>query len=147
MLVFCFSIFHFDEFLTTFAKDLIKKNPLVFITNIKINHKFLHFHKDLSSRNFWQWNDGPLKFCENCTETRFLFSNLRPVFILKYVISARFLLSWQKWSLESFWIWSDGSSKTLIFNFSFVLFDNFWLLLLKIYEKKPRFHNGYQKFS
>ena len=59
-LVFCFSLFHLDNFLTAFAKDLIKKPP-VFITNIESNHNFLRFHKDLRYRNFWQWSDGPLK--------------------------------------------------------------------------------------
>ena len=59
-LVFCFSFFHFDDFLTTFAKDLIQKPP-VFITNIKSTHNFLHFHKNLRSRKFWRRNDGPLK--------------------------------------------------------------------------------------
>ena len=48
-LVFCFSFFHFDDFLTTFAKDLIQKPP-VFITNIKSTHNFLHFHKNLRSK-------------------------------------------------------------------------------------------------
>ena len=37
------------------------KKPLVFITNIKSSHNFLHFRKDLRSINSWQWNDGPLK--------------------------------------------------------------------------------------
>ena len=59
-LVFYFSVFHFDNFLTSFAKDLMKK-PTIFITNIKSTHNFLHFHKDLRSRNFWQWNDGPFR--------------------------------------------------------------------------------------
>ena len=35
--------------------------PPVFITNIKSSHNFPHFHKDLRSRNFGQWNSGPLK--------------------------------------------------------------------------------------
>ena len=34
LLVFCFSFFHFDDFLTTFVKDLMKKTT-IFITNIK----------------------------------------------------------------------------------------------------------------
>ena len=54
---FWFSFFHFDDFLTTFAKDLMKK-PTIFITNIKSTQNFLHFYKDLRSRNFWQWNNG-----------------------------------------------------------------------------------------
>ena len=67
-LVFCFSFFHFDDFLTTFAKYLIKKPP-VFKTNIKSTHNFLHFHKDLGSRNFWKrrpflrkWKNYALRF-------------------------------------------------------------------------------------
>ena len=39
-LAFCFWFFHLDDFLTTFAKDLIKKPP-VFISNIKSTHNFL----------------------------------------------------------------------------------------------------------
>ena len=35
--------------------------PPVFITNIKSSHNFPHFHKDLRSRNFGQWNSAPLK--------------------------------------------------------------------------------------
>ena len=120
--VFCGSFFHFGDFLTAFDKDLVKKPP-VFITNIKNAHNLLHFYKDWKSRNFWQWNNGPLKFCENYTETR--LGSLRPVFILKYVILAKFLLSLQKWGLENFWIWSDGLSKMLVSNFSFVYFDDF----------------------
>ena len=43
---FWFSFFHFDDFLTTFAKDLMKK-PTIFITNIKSTQNFLHFYWDL----------------------------------------------------------------------------------------------------
>ena len=111
--LFClfFSVFHFGDFLTTLTKDLMKK-PLVFITNIKSSHSLLHFHRDLRSKNIWQWNGSPLKFRENYRETSFLckflpsLGNLRPVFILKCVILAKFLLS-QPWSLTNFWIWSD----------------------------------------
>ena len=46
-----FFIFHFDKFLTTFAKHLMKK-PTNSITNIESTHNFLHFHKDLRSINF-----------------------------------------------------------------------------------------------
>ena len=41
----------FDDFLTTFAEDLMKKTT-IFITNIKSTHNFLHFKKDLRSRSF-----------------------------------------------------------------------------------------------
>ena len=56
-----FFIFHFDDFLTTFTKSLLKKPP-AFITDLKSSYKLLLSHKDLRSRKFWQWNDGPLKF-------------------------------------------------------------------------------------
>ena len=56
-LFFCFSFFHFDDFVTTFPKDFMKKQT-IFVTNIKSTHNFLHFQKDLRSKNFWQWNDG-----------------------------------------------------------------------------------------
>ena len=73
-LVFYFSVFHFDNFLTSFAKDLMKK-PTIFITNIKSTHNFLHFHKDLGSRNFWQWNDA--LFWKN--EKTTLYAFWRPI--------------------------------------------------------------------
>ena len=61
MLVSYFSFFDFNDILTSFAKNLMEKWH-VFITNIKSSYKFLLSHKDLRSRNFWQWNDGPLIF-------------------------------------------------------------------------------------
>ena len=57
---FCFSYFHFDDFLATFTKILMKKPP-VFTTYIKSSFKLLLSHQNLRSRNFWQWNDSPLK--------------------------------------------------------------------------------------
>ena len=45
------------------------------------------------------------------------------------------MLSWQKWNLESLWVWCKGPSKTPVFNFSFVHFDDFELLLSKILWK------------
>ena len=68
-LVFYFSIFHFDDFLTTFAKDFMKK-PTIFKTNIKSTHNFLHFHKDLRYWNFWQWNDGLFKKAADFDKSR-----------------------------------------------------------------------------
>ena len=49
MLVFYFSFNHFDDFLTTFAKDLMKKPP-VLITNIKSSF-IINLYKDLRSSN------------------------------------------------------------------------------------------------
>ena len=45
-LVFYFSFFNFDDFLTTFAKNLMKK-WYVFTAGIKSSYKFLLSHKDL----------------------------------------------------------------------------------------------------
>ena len=50
-LVFSFSFFDFDNFLTAFAKNFMKKTA-VFITDIEISCKFLLFEEDLRSRNF-----------------------------------------------------------------------------------------------
>ena len=58
MLVLYFSFYHFDDFLTAFAEDFMKKQP-VFIMNIKSSDKFLVSHINLRSRNLSQWNDSP----------------------------------------------------------------------------------------
>ena len=96
-LIFYFSILHFDDFLTTFAKNLMRK-PTIFITNIKITHNFLHFHQDLRSRNFWQWNDGLFfKKWKNCAFWRLILTNLE---------RKRFWILWicQIWP-EVLWFW------------------------------------------
>ena len=62
-----FFIFHFidfDDFLTTFAKNLMKRPP-AFMIDIKSLYKLLLSHKDLRSRNIWQWNDGLLNIFKN----------------------------------------------------------------------------------
>ena len=64
MLLFYFSFFDFANFLTAFAKNLMKRPP-VFIIDIKSSYKLLLSRKDLRSRNFWQWNDGPLNIFKN----------------------------------------------------------------------------------
>ena len=64
MLVLYFSFYHFYDFLTAFAKDFMKKQP-VFIMNIKSSDKFLVSHINLRSRNLSQWNDSPLKILWN----------------------------------------------------------------------------------
>ena len=51
MLVFYFSIFDFDEFLTAFVENIMQKPP-VFITEIKSSCKVLLFDKEMRSRNF-----------------------------------------------------------------------------------------------
>ena len=76
MLVLYFSFYHFYDFLTAFAKDFMKKQP-VFIMNIKSSDKFLVSHINLRSRNLSQWNDSPLKFCEICMETHILLQFLQ----------------------------------------------------------------------
>ena len=59
MSLFYFSFFDFDDFLTIFAKNFMKRSS-VFMIDIKSLYKLLLFHKYLRSRNFWQWNDDPL---------------------------------------------------------------------------------------
>ena len=63
-LPFLLFIFDFDDFLTAFAKNLMSRPP-VFMIDIKSFYKLLLFHKDLKSRNFWQWNSGPLNIFKN----------------------------------------------------------------------------------
>ena len=60
MLFFNFSFFNFDDFVTAFAKKVMKKPP-AFMVGIKRSNKLIPSYKDLSSRNFWQWNNSPLK--------------------------------------------------------------------------------------
>ena len=74
-LLFYFSFVDFDHFLTAFAKNLMQRPP-VFIINIKSSYKLLLSHKDLRSRNFWQWNDGPLNIFKN------LYGNASSLFVL-----------------------------------------------------------------
>ena len=66
-----FSFFDFDNFLTAFSKNLMKKPP-VFMIDIKSSYKLLLSHKHLRYRNFWQWNDGCFKFFWNLHGNAFL---------------------------------------------------------------------------
>ena len=50
-LLFYFSFFDFDDFLTVFAKNLMKRTP-AFIIDIKCSYKLLLSHKDLMSKIF-----------------------------------------------------------------------------------------------
>ena len=47
---FIFHLIDFDDFLTAFAKNLMKR-PSVFMIDIKSSYKLLLSHKDLRSRN------------------------------------------------------------------------------------------------
>ena len=85
-LVFYFSFFNFDDFLTTFAKNLMIKWH-VFITDIKSSYKFLLSHKDFRSRNFWQWDGGLLNFFAKLngkTFSLFTFIKWKNYFILLF---------------------------------------------------------------
>ena len=100
-LVFYFSFFNFDDFLTTFAKNHMKKWH-VFITDIKSSNKFLLSHKHLESRNSWQWNEGPLKFFAKLNGpafSSFIFIKWKNYFILlfpdTYKMYCRHLLYWK----------------------------------------------------
>ena len=48
------------------------KKPPVFITDIESSHKLLLSGKDLTSRNFWERNDGLLNFFLNLHGVAFL---------------------------------------------------------------------------
>ena len=74
-LLFYFSFFDFGDFLTALAKNLMKRPP-IFINDIKSLYKLILSHKDLRSRNFWQWNDGPLNIFKN------LYGNASSLFVL-----------------------------------------------------------------
>ena len=68
---FIFRFINFDDFLTAFVKNLMKR-PSVFMIDIKSSYKLLLSHKDLRSRNIWQWNDG-LKNLYGNTSSLFVF--------------------------------------------------------------------------
>ena len=126
--LFVFSFFHFDDFLTTLAKDLMKK-PLVFITNIKSSHNLLHFHRDLWSKNIWQWNDSPLKNSWKLQGNEFFLqisAKFRKFETCIYIEMRNFgyvlAVTAMKFNKLLNLIWP---SKTLVFNFSFVPFDDF----------------------
>ena len=69
-LLFYFSFFDFDGFLTAFAKYLMKRPP-VFMIDVKSSYKLLLSHIDLTSRNFWRWNGGPLNIFKNLYRNAF----------------------------------------------------------------------------
>ena len=58
-LVFLFFIFSLWWLSNHFYWRSYKKNNH-FLNEYQKYSFFLHFHKDLTSRNFWQWNDGLL---------------------------------------------------------------------------------------
>ena len=45
-------------------KNLMRRPP-IYIMHVKSSYKLLLSHKDLRSRNFWQWNDSPLNIFKN----------------------------------------------------------------------------------
>ena len=51
MLLFYFSFLDFDDFVTAFAKNFMKRPP-VFMIDVKSLYKLLLSHKNLRSRNF-----------------------------------------------------------------------------------------------
>ena len=58
---FYFSFFHFDDFLTFFTKNIMKKPP-TFITVIKSSYiNYYSLTKIWDLEFFFQWNDGLLK--------------------------------------------------------------------------------------
>ena len=62
-LLFYFSFYDFDGFLTAFAKNLMKRPP-IFMIDIS-SFELLLSHKGLRSRDFWQWSNDLLNISEN----------------------------------------------------------------------------------
>ena len=87
-LPFLLFIFDFDDFLTAFAKNLMSRPP-VFMIDIKSFYKLLLFHKDLKSRNFWQWNSGPLNIFKNWYGNAFslLFSLNEKIIVMCHLMT------------------------------------------------------------
>ena len=81
MLLFYFSFFDFENFLTAFAKNLMKRPP-AFIVEIKSSYKLLLSQKGLRSRNFWQWNEGPLNIFKNLYGNEFCLFSLNEKIIV-----------------------------------------------------------------
>ena len=67
---FLFFIFSLWRLSNSFFQRSYQKTTS-FHNNVKSAHIFLHFHKDLTSKNFWQWNDGPLKILWKLHENAF----------------------------------------------------------------------------
>ena len=66
-----FCLFHFSKFQEAIVKHLMEK-PSLFIMDSEGSYELLLIHKYFWSTNFWQWNDGPLKWFEICTEMHFI---------------------------------------------------------------------------
>ena len=128
-LLFYFSFFDFDDFLTAFPKNLIKM-PAIFMIDIKSLYELLLCHKDLRSRNFWQWNDG--SFLKICTETCFhcLFSlNEKVIAMCHLMIHIKCVAAIcfnENWSSLKRPFWNNGQSNMVSHFFRFFTFSCFF---------------------
>ena len=146
-LVFYFSFFNFDDFQTAFAKNLMKKWH-VFITDIKSSYKFLLSHKDLRSRNFWQWNDGPLNFFAKLNGNAFslfIFIKWKNHFIFPFTGTYKMYcchLLYRKLKLRKTAVFTVyGPSKMVFHFFKFFTFSCFRGTFVKNFMKKLSIFN------
>ena len=142
-LLFYFSFFDFDDFLTAFAKNLMKRSP-IFMTDIS-SFKLLLSHKDLRSRNFWQWNDGPFNISENLYRNAFsLFvfikrkNNCNLQFNGTYKMCCRHFFD-ENWSSFKRSFWNKGPSNMVSYFFRFFIFSCLHGIFAKNFMKKLHF--------
>ena len=112
--------------------------------DIKSSYKLLLSHKDLRSRNFWQWNDDPLKIFKNLYGNAFSLL----VFIKGKIIAVCHLMIHIKCGaiifLNENWrslkqrFWNNGSSNMLSFSIFFI-FSVFTSFLTKTLWKNCHF--------
>ena len=115
---FYFSFFDFDNILTAFGKNLMKKPP-VFMIDIKSSYKLLLSYKDLRSKNFWQWKDGPLNifinlyrnafslfvFIKQKSHCKVSFNDTNKMFCFNYFN--------ENWSSLKWLFWNNGLSNMM----------------------------------
>ena len=143
-----FFIFHFidfDDFLTTFAKNLMKRPP-AFMIDIKSLYKLLLSHKDLRSRNIWQWNDGLLNIFKNLYGNMFscLFSLNEKVVamchLMIHIKCAAIICVNENWSALK-WPFSNNRLSNMVSHFFriFFTFSCFYGIFAKNFMKKLTF--------
>ena len=118
------------------------KTAPVYMMDIKSSYKLLLSHKDLRSRNFWQWNDGPLKIFKNLYGNAFSLL----VFIKGKIIAVCHLMIHIKCGaiifLNENWrslkqrFWNNGPSNMLSHFFMFFIFSYLYGIFAENFMKK-----------
>ena len=140
-----FFIFHFlifDDFVTAFAKNLMKRPP-VFMSHIKRLYKLLLSHKGLESANFGQWNDGLLNVFKNVYRNAFsLFvlikrkNHCKASFNDIYIKCFGVICFNESWSSLKRRFWNNGPSNMLCHYFRSFTFSYLYSNLAEIFMIK-----------